>query len=220
MAPPFEFLARAFLPMIEGMGPRLDAALDRYGFYPAGGGRFTVRVTPVQRLAPIDVGERGAPVHRHARAIVARLPARIAERELAVVQRILGWHGAELETVVVERSASPGNAITLEVASTHVTEIVSSIGARGVPAETVAERGAGEAREYLAAGVPVGRHLADQLLLPLALAGEGGFVTVPLTLHATTNADVIRAFLGVEIRTSMTRPGAVRVDVARSGPAP
>lgn len=215
MAPPFEFLARAVLPMIERMGPRLDAALDRYGFYPAGGGRFTVHVTPVPRLAPFDVSERGEVVSRHARAIVARLPARIAERELAVVQRILGWQADELETVVVERCASPGNAVTLEVASARVTEVFSAIGARGVRAESVAERASVDARDYLAIDVPVGRHLADQLLLPLALAGDGGFLTFPLTLHATTNADVIRTFLDVEFRTSAPRVRTVRVEVAR-----
>ncbi|MBI2207597.1 MAG: RNA 3'-terminal phosphate cyclase [Candidatus Rokubacteria bacterium] len=217
MAPPFDFLARAFFPMIERMGPRLDAALDRYGFYPAGAGRFTVRITPVSRLVPLDVGERGDVVRRHARAIVARLPSRIAERELAVVQRILGWPADELETVVVERSASPGNAVTLDVTSARITEVFSAIGARGVPAEIVAERAAVDARDYLATGVPVGRHLADQFLVPLALAGGGGFVTFPLTLHATTNADVIRAFLDIEFRTATPRAGVVRVDVAPRG---
>ncbi|MBI1734017.1 MAG: RNA 3'-terminal phosphate cyclase [Candidatus Rokubacteria bacterium] len=217
MAPPFEFLARAFLPILERMGPRVEAALERYGFYPAGGGRFTVRVTPVPRLGPLDVAERGDVVRRHARAIVARLPARIAERELLVVQRILGWRGDECEAVVVERSVSPGNAVTLEVASARITEVFSAIGARGVRAETVAERAAAGANDYLASGVPVGRHLADQLLVPLALAGAGTFVTVPLTLHATTNADVIRAFLDVEFRTSAPQPGVVRVDVAPGG---
>jgi RNA 3'-terminal phosphate cyclase (ATP) len=216
MAPPFEFLAGAFLPVIERMGPRLDAVLDRYGFYPAGGGRFTVRITPVSRLAPLDLNERGEVVRRHARAIVARLPARIAERELGVVQKILGWDAAELETVVAERSAGPGNAVLLEVASARVTEVFSAVGTRGVRAETVAERAAADARDYLAAGVPVGPHLADQLLVPLALAGGGGFVTLALTSHATTNADVIRAFLDVEFRTSAQK-GGVRVEIVRRG---
>ena len=41
-APPFDFLARAFLPLLERMGAPVRAAIQRYGFYPAGGGQFTV----------------------------------------------------------------------------------------------------------------------------------------------------------------------------------
>jgi RNA 3'-terminal phosphate cyclase (ATP) len=214
MAPPFDFFARAFLPLVERMGPRLDVAFERYGFYPVGGGRFTLRIRPVPRLAPLDLEDRGDVVRRHARAIVARLPVRIAERELAVVQETLGWRPDECEVVEVERAASPGNAVTLDVASPRLTEVFSAIGARGVRAEAVAAQAAAAARDHLASGVPVGPHLADQLLVPLALAGAGAFVTRPLTRHATTNADVITAFLDVELRTSAPRPGAVRVEIA------
>mgnify|MGYP006179398521 CR=1 FL=1 len=38
-APPFEFLARSFLPVLRGMGAAVDLRLLRPGFYPAGGGR-------------------------------------------------------------------------------------------------------------------------------------------------------------------------------------
>jgi len=47
----------------------------------------------------------------------------------------------------------------------------------------------------------VGEHLADQLLLPLAVAGGGRFRCADLSLHASTNIDTIRAFLDVQIRT-------------------
>jgi RNA 3'-terminal phosphate cyclase (ATP) len=81
-----------------------------------------------------------------------------------------------------------------------VTEVFTALGARGVAAEAVAESAASEAEAYLAAGVPVGEHLADQLLLPLALAGGGAFRSLPPSSHTRTQADVIRAFLGVETR--------------------
>jgi len=47
-------------------------------------------------------------------------------------------------------------------------------------------------------GAPVGRHLADQLLLPLALAGGGSFRTLEPTQHTRTNAGVISRFLEVD----------------------
>jgi RNA 3'-terminal phosphate cyclase (ATP) len=86
-----------------------------------------------------------------------------------------------------------------------VCEIFTAFGERGVRAEAVAERAVQETREYLAHGAPVGPHLADQLVLPLAFAGAGAFRTGPLTLHALTNLDVVQRFLPVHAEV---RPGA------------
>jgi len=205
-APPFDFLARAFLPLVERMGPRVEAVLDCPGFYPAGGGRCTVRITPTARLAPLMVVERGEIKQRRARALIAHLPRKIAERELAVVHSRLGWSEAELETVVVDGGTpGPGNVLLLEIESEHLTEIFCSFGEIGVRAEAVAERAAKEARRYLAAGVPVGVHLADQLLVPLALAGGGAFRTVGLSSHSRTNLDVVRLFSPTRISASGDR---------------
>lgn len=221
LAPPFDFLARAFLPLLSRMGPGVEATLERYGFYPAGGGRFTVRVTPAARLSPLEVVERGAVRSRRARAIVARLSPRIAERELRIAQRRLGLDAEELETVVVQDSAGPGNAVILEVECEHITEVFTAVGERGVPAESVAERAAREALDYLEAEAPVGAHLADQLLLPFALAGEGAFATMPLTLHSTTNMEVIGAFLDVAFTTSEAGPRQIVVELrGERRPAP
>jgi RNA 3'-terminal phosphate cyclase (ATP) len=97
-------------------------------------------------------------------------------------------------------AAGPGHALLIELIFEHVTEVFTGFGEKGVRPEEMAEKAAREAREYLDAQVPVGPHLADQLLLPLALAGAGRFVTVAPTLHTTTNMDVIRRFLGVDLR--------------------
>jgi RNA 3'-terminal phosphate cyclase (ATP) len=195
-APPFDFLAGAFLPLLRRMGARVEARLERAGFYPAGGGRMAIEIGEALALTPLDLPTRGATLRRRARALVSRLPRQIGDRELAVVRSRLGWAADELEVVVLgEGMAGPGNVLLLEIESAHVTEVFTGFGEVGVRAEAVAEQAAQEARSYLAADVPVGPHLADQLLLPLALAGGGRFRTVPLTRHATTNIEVIRQFL-------------------------
>jgi RNA 3'-terminal phosphate cyclase (ATP) len=109
--------------------------------------------------------------------------------------------------------AGPGNVLLLEVESEHVTEVFTGFGEVGLRAEAVAERAVQDAREYLAADVPVGPHLADQLLLPLALAGGGGFRTLPLTRHARTNVEVIRQFLGSSVEVARVSDTAVEVTV-------
>jgi len=217
-APPFDFLARAFLPLISRMGPSATARLERPGFYPAGGGQCTVSITPAATLKPFTLLERGAIRRRTARAMVAHLSPRIAERELAIVREHLGWGDEELQVSAVNRgdARGPGNVLLLEVESEHVTEVFAGFGEIGVPAELVADRAVKDVRRYLAAGVPVGRCLADQLLVPLALAGGGAFRTLSLSSHATTNIGVIRAFLGVRVSVTGSRDD-ITVEVGPRG---
>jgi RNA 3'-terminal phosphate cyclase (ATP) len=220
-APPFEFIVKVFLPLIERMGPRVSAELERYGFYPPGGGRFTVHIEPAgSTLAPFDLLTRGEIRARRARALVVKLPPLIGERELSVVREQLGWNEADGDELRVETSTnalSPGNVLTLEIESEHLTEVFTGIGERGVRAETVAERAAEEARAYLETGAPVGEHLADQLLIPLALAGSGSYTTGQPSLHTTTNIEVIQMFLDVGIKAKQTNEAVWKIQVLGKG---
>ena len=197
-APPFDFLARAFLPVLGRMGAKVEARLERHGFYPAGGGRFTVEVEPVQCLERLDLLERG-PVRRvWGRALVANLPESIGTREMRVLRTALALPREATRTETVD-SYGPGNVVLVVIEADNVTEVMTGFGEKGTSAEMVAETVAREAREYLDAGVPVGRHLADQLLLPMALAGGGSFRTLEPTGHTRTNAEVVSRFLGVRV---------------------
>ncbi len=212
-APPYDFLERAFVPLVNRMGPRVDLTLERHGFHPAGGGRFTARVEPGPHLRGLDLPERGRVRSRRARALVAALPRHVGERELQTVAKKLGWRKDELRLEMVEDAAGPGNVVMLEVDAEHVGEVFTAFGEPGVPAETVAGRAARECRRYLESGVPVGEHLADQLLLPLAVAGSGSFRTVALTSHATTHIDLIRLFLETPVRVEPAADGSALVRV-------
>ena len=213
-APPFDFLAKAWLPLLGRMGFPVEAVLDRHGFFPAGGGRFTVRVGRAGALSALSLMERGEVVARRGRVLVAGLPAAVGERERAAVVRGTGW-GADSVLVVQVDSAGPGNAVLLEVGCAGVFEVFSAFGEYGVRAEVVAERVVKEYRGWLGAGVPVGRRLADQLLLPMALGGGGEFRTVPLSGHSRTHVEVLREF-GFEVRVESEKR-SVTVEVGRGG---
>lgn len=212
-APPFEFLDLAFLPLVGRMGLRVRAALDRPGFFPAGGGCVRVSIGPATDVARLDLPERGDVVARRARVLLAGLPAHVAEREQAVLVREAGLRPQDVAVAAPAGAAGPGNAIALEVRCRHVTEVFSAIGRRGLPAEDVARGVVEAAAAWEASGVPVGPHLADQLLLPMALLRGGSFRTGTPTPHTTTNAAVIEAFLGPAVTVSPDGPGTVRVDV-------
>lgn len=212
-APPFDFLARVFLPVLNRLGARVESALIKPGFYPAGGGRFTVTIEPGQRLASLDLIDRGEIVERRVIVKIANLPRHIAEREMAAAIKFLNWSD-ECGTIdSAAGSPGPGNVVLIEVKSEQVTEIFTGFGEIGTRAEGVSERAAKQARRYLTAGVPVGVHLADQLLPVLALGAGGSFRTLPLTQHTKTNAEVIKRFLDVRITETIETRDVTRVDV-------
>jgi RNA 3'-terminal phosphate cyclase (ATP) len=146
--------------------------------------------------------------------VIAGLPRPIAGRELATVREILGWGPDEVETVELLEAYGPGNIVTLEVESEQITEVFAGVGRRGVRAEAVAADAADSCKRYLAApDVPIGDCLADQLLLPMALAGGGSYKTLALTRHSATNIDVIRMFLDVEVEARDAGPDVTTVHV-------
>jgi RNA 3'-terminal phosphate cyclase (ATP) len=194
LAPAFEFIQQAFLPLINRLGPRVEARLERYGFYPDGGGRWVADITPCEHLQPLLLTERGAILKCQAQALRSRLPEHIAQRELRTVAALLSWKTLEAVEVL---SPGPGNCLNLIVCSEHVTEVFTGFGQRGVSAEQVARETVAQVQRYLTAGIPVGEHLADQLLLPLALAGAGEFITLRPSRHTLTNMTIIQQLLPV-----------------------
>ncbi|MCA9321829.1 MAG: RNA 3'-terminal phosphate cyclase, partial [Planctomycetes bacterium] len=196
LAPSFDFFDRVFLPVLRRMGARVEARLDRHGFFPAGGGAVTVHVEPVTRLNPVELLDRGELTELRGRILLSKLPATIGEREQKQVATQLGWPASRTSIEHIEDSPGPGNVVMLEAGDGTHCELITGHAMRGLAAERVAHEAATELQEYLAASVPVGVHLADQLLIPMALAGGGLYRTHRPSLHTTTNAQVVQRFLG------------------------
>ena len=206
-APPYDFLARALLPLIERMGPRVSARLEAHGFYPAGGGRLVVDIEPADRLEPIELHERGKLVERSVTAQVAYLPDHISDRMLARFQKRSGWPDRQLNHQTIESSRSPGAVLIAELQHEGLTEIFTAFGQPGVRSEAVAETLFKVVRSYRKHEAPVGEYLADQLIVPLALAGGGGFTTHGLSMHAKTQLELVELFLGAKARVEETDAG-------------
>lgn len=196
MAPPFEFFERVLVPLINRTGARVTARLERPGFYPAGGGKIVVEVSPTRTPRELVLLERGDEVARGVKVLVSKIPRHVGERE---VRRASARLGVSPESGIIEEATSPvgpGNVVLVELSFAEVTEVVSSLGEVGKSAERVADEATEEARAYLAHGAPVGEHLADQLMVPLAALGGGRYRTTTLTPHSTTNMETIGAFGG------------------------
>jgi RNA 3'-terminal phosphate cyclase (ATP) len=155
------------------------------------------------RLCPIDLTERGEITRRSATAIVANLSRAIAQREIDTVAKLLNWEPECMQIILTKDSVGPGNIVFIEVdTSAGLTEVFCGFGPVGASAESVAAEGAKQARAYITSDAAVDEHLADQLLLPFALAGGGVFTAEKLNRHAHTNMDVISTFLRVTFETS------------------
>ncbi|HEY0680782.1 MAG TPA: RNA 3'-terminal phosphate cyclase [Steroidobacter sp.] len=200
-SPPFDFLQRAFLPLVARMGARVELELRRYGFYPRGGGEIVARITP-SALSELTLTERGEQVGAYAEAYVAALPIHIGQRELEVIGKRLHWSQDQLFIRGLSNDMGPGNAVTITVEHANVTEVFTGFGERGVRSEDVASGAVDEARGYLGSEAAVGEHLADQLLLPMALGQGGSFTTSVVTEHLRSNATIIETFMPKRVLVS------------------
>lgn len=204
------------MPVISKLGPKVSVKLERYGFYPAGGGCFTATIEPCVHLSPIDLAERGEITRRSAVAIVANLPRTIAQREIDTIAKLLNWDTECMEIVETKNSVGPGNIVLIEVAtSAGVTELFCGFGRLGASAESVATEAVKEARAYIVSEAAAGEHLADQLLLPFALSGGGVLTAEKLNRHARTSMELISSFLPINFATCQ-EGGRTRIEVISS----
>ena len=222
MAPPFHFIERSFAPLLRRLGAPVDLALRRHGFYPAGGGEMQASIGPMaaQGLKPFSLTERGSAIECYAECLAPGLPRAVPQRELEALGRALSWSDAQLRTPVVRQHEGPGNALMATLAYEQVCEVFTAFGEKGVSSERVAAALVQQARAFQVSRAALGPHLADQWMLPLALAvaradGAGGFFTCSkLTEHASTNMRVIERFLPLRFHAEAGE-GLWRVQVER-----
>lgn len=196
-APPAEFLQRAYGGALASMGAQVAFEMERAGFYPAGGGIMRAAVQPLQGWRQLALVERGERRAAYAESLVAAVPAGVAKRELDCVASAMGWSGEQLRCHALPDSWGPGNALLLTLEHEHVTEVFVAFGEKARRAEEVARDAVTQARRYIASGAAVSEHLADQLLVPMALARGGSFTLDVVSQHTRTNAEVIGRFLPV-----------------------
>jgi len=200
-APPFEFLTETFFGVLEKMGAVIQASLGTYGFYPAGGGKFRVKVkgSGSGGLGKISLEQRGKHIENTASCIVSKIPVDIAVDEAALIARQLRWDNQWCKPLEV-KSDGPGNIVMIKVKSEYITMVFTGFGQKGISRKTVAENAVKQVKSYLEKDLVVDEYLADQLLVPMAVAGGGSFITGKPSLHTLTNIEVIRKFTDLEIQ--------------------
>ena len=200
-APPADFLINTWCPVMSRMGVQQTVQLKRHGFFPAGGGQMHARVTPIpDALQSLELTERGQHCSTLAEVRIAGLAENIAHREREQVLADL----PSIESIVTRLPSNlgPGNVVIVTVQQENLDLVFCGFGDKKIKAESVASNAVRQAKTYLASHAAADEYLADQLLLPMALAGSGSFTSNMLSSHFHTNVEIIRKFLPVEISFS------------------
>jgi RNA 3'-terminal phosphate cyclase (ATP) len=205
-SPPASFLDAVLFPVLGRMGLGVRLRVDRWGFYPKGGGRIVVTIGPAAGLAPLTLVRRTGRDPIQGLSVVAGLPRSIAERQRdRALARLAaqGWQ-ADIEIREVE-SGGPGTCLFLAVNGESACGGATALGERGRPAEDVADAAVTDLLAFLDSETGCDPHLADQLILPMALAsGTSRLTTSRITGHLLSAIELIRAFLGCPVQVSGT----------------
>ncbi len=211
-SPPFEYIKRIYLPTLARMGVRAKVNIRRWGWYPIGGGEMQATVEGRSGIAPsnLDLRQRGALLRVRGLSASSNLPKHIRHRQERAALQALRSNGLNARIDVVDApSKGQGTVVSVWTEFENVLAGFASLGERGKPAERVADEAVQGLLEFLDGDGALEEHLADQMVLPLALAdGVSHLSTTAVTNHLLTNAWVVNHFF----------PGLVRVEGAEGSP--
>ena len=211
-SPTFHYLHKIFLPTLAQMGGRVSASINRWGWYPHGGGEIVIDIAPCTGLRGIQWLERGPLSSLELLVGLSQLPNHIAAREEERVKERLAAHGYRVTSLVKETpAAGPGNMLFLSAEFTQATVGFSALGRRGKPAESVADELCQSWFDFVNTAATVDRFLGDQLILYLALArGVSVLRCGQISRHLSTNIKVVDQFLPVRFNCQ-SATGEIRV---------
>jgi RNA 3'-terminal phosphate cyclase (ATP) len=214
-SPCFHFLDTTWRQYLERLGLRIRLTLKRPGFYPRGGGVVIAHIQPCTQLHGLRLTNHRKVTTASGFSAVANLPDDIARRQARRARYRLQEAGLKVDLQETRWDGGPGTVLAVILDTWPVPSLFCGLGARGKPAERVADDAVDQALAYVRSGpAGVDDHSADQLVLPLALAAEGSEFTVArVSCHLLTNIEVIRRFIERDIvcEGEEGQPGLVRV---------
>jgi len=212
-APTSNYIDDTFLPTVAAMGVRCHYSIKAAGYYPEGGGEVEVEVPAVDRVEPIDITAPERPFHARLTSAVSGLPTSIAERQLSTAAARLKSAGLLSDEILTQYpSRGKGTIVFISLTAGNAHAGFQSLGELKKRAEKVADEACDELEAYLESGAAIDKHLADQLIIPMALAdGASRFTTCEVTLHLLTNIAIVEQFLPVRFHVAgeLGKPGMI-----------
>jgi RNA 3'-phosphate cyclase len=200
-SPSFEYIGWVWLPAMRTLGYSATANLSKVGFYPKGGGKIGVTVSSSRVVDGLIALKQVSTRELAGVSLSCNLPEHVAARQCHRLSERLEAHQLTPQ-IEIDRLRSPGRGSAVFITSKHSPAFFgfSALGARGKSSESVADEAADQLLNFIASGAALDRFLADQVLLPLAIAPSlSRFNTEAATEHLRTNAEVIEKFLDSKI---------------------
>jgi RNA 3'-terminal phosphate cyclase (ATP) len=200
-SPPFDYLKEIFLPMVRKIGCQMELQIRKWGWYPKGGGEVHCVIHPVEKLASLNLTERGRLLNLTGISVVSNLPTPIAERQKNQALKILKEKDFSPEIKIVQApSIGQGTFFFLKAEFENSVAGFGALGEIGKRAEKIAEEACQEFLEFIVTKAAVDPHLSDQLIPYLALAeGQSSFTVSRISQHLLTNVWVVQQFLPTKI---------------------
>jgi RNA 3'-terminal phosphate cyclase (ATP) len=205
-SPPFHYLQEVLLPILRSMGIFIESTLERWGWYPKGGGILHLEIKPIKELKSLSLINRGKLKKIRGVSATSHLPKHVGERQKDEALRRLIKElnmDAEIEVFCDVPANGPGSFFFLVAESEGAIAGFSSLGKRGKKAEDVAKEAVDSLKDYVESDGCIDPHLADQLVPFMSLAkGNSSFTTTKMTEHLLTNLWVVQHFLKTKISKS------------------
>lgn len=214
-SPCFDYLNLLWLPCMARIGFNARIEMLQAGFYPQGGGEIQAQLQPAATPQPLELVERGALLRIRGISAVAGLDPEIARRQkLQALRRIEPFcRDVKIQTVEL-KARSKGTFLLLLAHFEHSQACYFGLGEQGKRAERVADEAVEALQAFLGTDGAVDQYLADQLVLPLSLAGGPSILrTCRVTGHLLTQAEIVRNFLPVKITITggSGEPGTIQI---------
>jgi RNA 3'-terminal phosphate cyclase (ATP) len=200
-SPPFNYLAEIFVPMLKKVGVDIELEIEKWGYYPKGGGEVLCTIHPASKFSSFSLTERGRLIGLSGISVISNLPDHIAERQKNHALKILKDKGFSPEIKIFQApSIGQGTFFFLRAEFENSVAGFSALGEIGKRAEKVAEEACEEFLQFMQTQGAVDPHLADQLVPYLASAeGTSTFTVSKITEHLLTNIWVVKQFVPTEI---------------------
>jgi len=215
-SPPADYVRDILFPRLAQVGIHARLDVGRWGFYPRGGGRVEVEVRGSAVLSPVTLVRRSAELAIRGVSAAGGMPRDVAERLRQRALRRLadaGYHSViEVREIV---ALDQGSFLFLVTDDGNGRGGFSGLGGRGEDMERVVDATVDGLLEFARSDAACDPHLADQLVVPLALAaGTSRLTTSRVTPHLVTAIAVAQQILGcpAQVRGDIGSPGSVTME--------
>ncbi len=196
-APSWDYFAHVFLPLARRMGVRAEVRLLQRGYYPKGGGRAELTVSPESQLQPflVDTPQTFSVIEGiiHSSGLPEHITTRM--KHAAIKEATAANLRASLKT---EQASSPSQGVGITVwSSTEETVLGAGVlGERQLPAEQVGKTAMRRLISDIKAGATLDPHAVDQLLPYMVACRETSACLVrECSSHMKTNIWVLQQFM-------------------------